>query len=53
MIIVRNGGTMGLLAPAFEVRVDSKYAWLNDGLYLSSNPAMGNGGVALTFFISR
>jgi hypothetical protein len=53
VIIVRNGGSMGLLAPAFEVRVDSKYAWLNDGLYLSSNPGMGQGGVALTFYESR
>jgi hypothetical protein len=52
VIIVRNGGSMGLLAPAFEVRVDSKYAWLNRGLYLSSNPGMGKGGVALTFYES-
>ena len=43
VIIVRNGGSMGLLAPTFEVRVDSKYAWLNKGLYLSSNPGMGSG----------
>jgi hypothetical protein len=53
VIIVRNGGSMGLLAPAFEVRVDSKYAWLNKGLYLSSNPGMGIGGVGLTFYESR
>jgi hypothetical protein len=53
VIIVRNGGTMGLLAPSFEVRMDSKYAWLNKGLYLSSNPGMGKGGVALTFYESR
>jgi hypothetical protein len=44
---------MGLLAPFFEVRLDSKYAWLNDGVYLSSNPRMGQGGVALTFYESR
>jgi len=50
VIIVRNGGTFGLLAPSFEVRVDSKYAWLNKGLYLSSNPGMGKGGVGLTFY---
>ena len=49
VIIVRNGGTFGLLAPSFEVRVGSKYDWLNKGLYLSSNPGMGSGGVALTF----
>jgi hypothetical protein len=53
VIIVRNGGTMGQLAPFFEVRLDSKYAWLNKGLYLSSNPGMGAGGVALTFYESR
>jgi hypothetical protein len=53
VIIVRNGGAFGLLAPTFEVRVDSKYAWLNKGLYLSSNPGMGKGGVALTFYESR
>ena len=53
VIIVRNGGTMGLLAPSFEVRVDSKYTWLNNGLYLSSNPGMGKGGVALTFYESK
>ena len=53
VIILRNGGTFGLLAPAFEVRVDSKYAWLNKGLYLSSNPGMGAGGVGLTFYESR
>ena len=52
VIIVRNGGSFGLLAPAFEVRVDSKYAWLNKGLYLSSNPGMGKGGVGLTFYES-
>jgi len=53
VIIVRNGGSFGLLAPSFEVRVGSKYEWLNKGLYLSSNPAMGAGGVALAFFESR
>jgi hypothetical protein len=53
VIIVRNGGSMGLLAPSFEARVDGKYAWLNKGLYLSSNPGMGVGGVGLTFYESR
>jgi hypothetical protein len=52
VIIVRNGGPFGLLAPAFEARVDGKYAWLNKGLFLSSNPAVGSGGVALTFYES-
>jgi hypothetical protein len=52
VIIVRNGGSFGLLAPSFEARVDGKYAWLNKGVYLSSNPGMGSGGVALTFYES-
>ncbi len=52
VIIVRNGGSFGLLAPTFEVRVDSKYSYLDKGLYLSSNPGMGKGGVALTFYES-
>jgi len=52
VIIVRNGGSFGMLAPTFEVRLDSEYAWLNEGLYLSSNPGMGKGGVALTFYES-
>ncbi len=53
VIIVRNGGSFGLLAPTFEARVDGKYAWLNKGVYLSSNPGMGSGGVKLTFYESR
>jgi hypothetical protein len=53
VIIVRNGGSFGSLVPTFEVRVDSKYAWLNKGLYLSSNPGMGAGGVGLTFYESK
>jgi hypothetical protein len=53
VIIVRNGGSFGLLAPSFEVRIGSKYEWLNNGVYLSSNPAMGVGGVALTFYESK
>jgi hypothetical protein len=52
VIIVRNAGGFGKLAPTFEVRVDSKYAYLNNGLYLSSPPGMGSGGVSLTFYES-
>ena len=52
IIIVRNGGAFGSLVPTFEVRVDSPYAWLNTGTYLSSNPEMRPGGVGLTFFDS-
>jgi hypothetical protein len=52
IIIVRNGGAFGSLVPTFEVRTDSPYAWLNNGLYLSSNPGVSQGGVALTFYES-
>src|SRR5690606_26869000 len=52
IIIVRNGGAFGSLVPTFEARVDGPYAYLNDGLYLSSNPGVGEGGVALTFYES-
>jgi hypothetical protein len=52
IIVVRNGGTFGSLVPTFEARVDGHYAWLNSGLYLSSNPGPSTGGVALTFFES-
>jgi hypothetical protein len=53
VIIVRNGGAFGSLVPTFEVRLGSKYEWLNNGIYLSSNPGMGSGGVALTFYESK
>ena len=52
VIIVRNAGPMASLVPTFEVRVDSTYAWLNKGTYLSSSPGMGAGGVALRFYES-
>jgi hypothetical protein len=52
VIIIRNAGGFGKLAPTFEVREDSKYSYLNDGLYLSSPPGMGSGGVSLTFYES-
>lgn len=52
IIIVRNGGSFGSLVPTFETRVNGPYAYLNDGRYLSSNPAVGQGGVALTFYES-
>jgi hypothetical protein len=48
----RGGGSGGGLVPYFEVRTDSKYAWLNSGRYLSSPPGMGAGGVSLTFYRS-
>lgn len=52
VIIVRNGGAFGSLVPTFETRVDGPYAYLNTGAYLSSNPGMGQGGVALSFYES-
>jgi hypothetical protein len=52
VIIVRNGGSFGSLVPTFEVRVDSPYAFLNNGVYLSSNPEKRQGGVGLTFYES-
>jgi hypothetical protein len=50
VILVRNAGPMASLVPTFEVRVDSKYAWLNKGTYSSSSPGMGAGGVSLRFY---
>lgn len=52
IVIVRNGGSFGSLVPTFETRVDGPYAWLNGGLFLSSNPEMRPGGVGLTFYES-
>jgi len=52
IIVVRNGGSFGSLVPTFETRVDGSYRYLNAGRYLSSNPGMGQGGVALTFYES-
>jgi hypothetical protein len=53
IIIVRNGGAFGSLVPTFEARLNGRYAYLNTGLYLSSNPGMGQGGVSLTFYESK
>jgi len=52
IIIVRNTGGFGGLVPSFETRVDGPYAFLNTGLYLSSNPGMANGGVKITMYDS-
>ena len=52
IIIVRNGGQFGSLVPTFEVRADSKYSYLNQKLYLSSDPGMGGNGVSITFYES-
>jgi len=51
IIIVRNTGS-GTLVPAFEVRTDSPYAFLNTGKFLSSPPGMKPGGVGITMYES-
>jgi hypothetical protein len=43
IIIVRNAGPFNKLIPTFETGVDSKYAWMNSGKYLSSPPGGGGG----------
>jgi hypothetical protein len=53
VIIVRNTtSAAGGLVPTFETRSDGPYAYLNTGLFLSSNPGMANGGVKITMFDS-
>jgi len=51
IIIVRNTGSGGLV-PTFEVRIDSPYAFLNTGNFLSSPPGMKPGGVGITMYES-
>ena len=51
IIIVRNTGS-GNLVPTFEVRTDSRYAWLNTGRFLSSPPGIKPGGVGITIYES-
>jgi hypothetical protein len=50
LIIVRNCGPVGALVPVFETRKDGKYAWLNTGPWLSSDPGVGVGVVNLTIY---
>lgn len=53
IIIVRNTtSALGGLVPTFETRSDGPYAYLNSGLYLSSNPGIANGGVKITMYDS-
>jgi hypothetical protein len=52
IIIVRNTTSTGGLVPIFEARVGGPYAYLNSGLFLSSNPALANGGVKITMYDS-
>jgi hypothetical protein len=53
IIIVRNAGAFSGLVPTFETKVDGEFSWLNSGLYLSSGPGMGAGGVTLTMYKSK
>ncbi len=52
VILVRNTTSTGGLVPIFEARVDGPYAYLNTGLFLSSNPGIANGGVKITMYDS-
>jgi hypothetical protein len=52
IIIVRNTTSTSGLVPIFEARVDGPYAYLNTGLFLSSNPGIANGGVKITMYDS-
>lgn len=52
VIVVRNTTATGGLVPIFEARVDGPYAYLNTGLFLSSNPGLANGGVKITMYDS-
>lgn len=54
IIIVRNTTNPGIgLVPTFETAIDGKYAWLNSGKYLSSNPGMGAGGLSISMYRSK
>lgn len=53
IILVRNAGHFGKLVPTFEATESGPHAWLNTGRYLSSDPAMGQGGVKLEFYRSK
>jgi hypothetical protein len=50
IIIVRNCGPLGGLVPVFETNKDNKYAWLNENVWLSSNPGLAVGAVNLTIY---
>jgi hypothetical protein len=53
LIIVRNCGPVGALVPVFEASASGKYAWINDGDYLSSDPGISVGAVNLTIYEKR
>lgn len=49
-VLVRNCGPFGALVPQFEARADGPYGFLNEGRFISSDPAVGNGAVGITFY---
>jgi len=49
-VIVRNCGPFGALIPQFEAKASGKYAFLNTGKFISSDPGGGGGGVKITFY---
>lgn len=53
LIIVRNCGPGGGLVPVFEAKRDGKYAWINEGNYLSSDPGLAANAVNITIYQSR
>lgn len=53
LVIVRNCGALGALVPVFEAPSASRYAFLNEDKWLSSNPSIGLGSVSLTIFEKR
>jgi hypothetical protein len=53
LIIVRNCGPGGALIPTFETRKDGKYAFLDEGDYLSSDPSVANSAVNLMIYKKR
>jgi hypothetical protein len=49
-IVVRNCGLWNTLAPRFEARAASSYAYLNADAYRSSPPGVGSGSVDITIY---
>jgi hypothetical protein len=50
LIIVRNRGPLGGMAPLFETRSDGPYAFLNSGEFVSADPRVGDGAVGIAIY---
>ncbi|MBN2718151.1 MAG: DUF3237 family protein [Deltaproteobacteria bacterium] len=51
LILIRNCGSFGALVPTFETSATGKYSYLNENVYVSSDPGGGaGGGVSITFY---